>query len=82
MIGPLKKLPNGSHNHEGVQPSGLPAGAGGQQYEPVRFCRDCTLSMAQTSHIGEHQGVSFMQRPNDLRGRAYAGDDKLGLVAE
>ncbi len=78
----VPELTHRPHEGEGIGPSGLAAGAGRQQHQPVDAGRHRLLGVADRGDVGQHQATRILQRLHHRLGRAHRGDHDLRLVAQ
>src|SRR5258705_10690372 len=78
----IEERPHRADKDERVEPTGLTAGARGQQHEPVGAHLYCALGVTDAGDIREHQRACVMQRREHRRRRADAGNDNLGPVPQ
>ena len=76
----VEELPHGPDEGERVDPSGLSAGARGEEDQAVGAGVDGTMGMAQGGDIGEDERAGVVQRSDDVGGRADRGDHDFGRV--
>ena len=81
-IGAVEECAHRADERERIEPAGLPAGARGEQHQPVGAGRYRALGVADAGDIGKHQRAGIMQRLQHRRGRSDRGDDDLRLVPQ